>query len=300
MRTTPFESTARGREIGYFLRQLRETTTDLSTIKMADKLAWPKSKLSRVELGKFRTSDVDVATYLASFGQVVREDFKRMLQLAREPETDYWVRPHRPDMPQELRSLIVAETTASSIASYHPLTVPGLLQTEQYMRELFKWSTKFSPEEIELRVQARLARQKLLRGLHGPECTFFIHERALNMVVGSPGLMNEQLLHLVFADSLPRCSIRVVLDEAGPMGALGPMFGYMRYAEHPPAVYTETHVATLFLEKREDLASYREVLAVLARYALKEAQSRGWIAHRASTFDRVEASTLCPPANGPD
>lgn len=229
---------------------------------------------------------------------MTRPDYERLLILAKEPQTNYWVRPHGPELPTELRSLIVQESLASGIASYEPLVIPGLLQSEQYIRALFRWGSTRPDDEIELRVQARLARQGLLNRQQGPRCVFFLQEHALRTVMGDSQVMSEQILHLVLAASGQKCSIRVVLDSAGPFGAWGGSFRVMNYSDHSPLAYPEGLVAGMFLEKPEDVARYRHFLARLGNAALDRGQSRSWLAKLANAYDRPEA-TSCPPTTGP-
>lgn len=88
---------------------------------------------------------MDVAVYLVSCGLVVRSELERLVNLAREADSRYWLRPLSPDLPDQLRSLVIQETSARAITCYEPLVVPGLLQTEEYMRELFRWPTQLPP-----------------------------------------------------------------------------------------------------------------------------------------------------------
>lgn len=139
-----------------------------------------------------------------------------------------------------------------------------------------------------MRVQARRARQELLRRPRPPRFAFFVHEEALRSTVGEPRVMNEQLLHLVFASDRQQCVVRVVPSAAGPCGAFGGSFRLMQYAEHPPVVYCDTQAAGVFFEDPEDVALYRRILAKLADVALSGGQSREWLVHRASEHDRAE------------
>ncbi|GAB3482912.1 helix-turn-helix domain-containing protein [Amycolatopsis cihanbeyliensis] len=282
------DSTARARELGAELRRIRQRS-GLSGHDLARTLGWSPSKVSRMESGQRGASEVDVAVYLVSCGLVVRSELNRLVTLAREADSRYWLRPHSRELPEELRSLILQEGTANAITSYDPLIVPGLLQTEQYIRELFRWGSNRPPEDIELRVDARLARQHVLKRARSPWCKFFLHERALRAVVGGPEVMHEQLVSLLLVDSWPRCSIRVVPDAAGPYGIVGGAFKVMGYAEHPPVTYVDSWAAGLFLEEPEDVAMYREILARLDRDALDAGQSREWLAWLASEYDQMEA-----------
>ncbi|WP_396122756.1 Scr1 family TA system antitoxin-like transcriptional regulator [Actinokineospora sp. UTMC 2448] len=48
------------------------------------------------------------------------------------PWDGYWVQANAESMPDELRALILLETTATQIDSYQPHLIPGLAQTEPY------------------------------------------------------------------------------------------------------------------------------------------------------------------------
>jgi hypothetical protein len=296
--TARHDSTARAREVGFELKQRRDEA-GLTGRELSRMLEWPHGKISFIENGRRLPSPPDVAAYVVSCGPPEPESYRRLLALAKEPDTEYWVRPHSPELPTELRSLIIQESLAKSIATYEPLVIPGLLQSEQYIRALFRFGSTRPADEIELRVQARLARQGLLHRRLPPECAFYLQERALRTTVGDALVMNEQLLHLVLAASERRCAIRVVPDSAGPFSALTGAFRVMDYAEHPPTAYTETLTSGTFLDQPQDIALYRDLLSRLDRAALSRGQSRAWLASLASAYDQVEAATPCPPAKHP-
>jgi hypothetical protein len=240
-----------------------------------------------------------VTAYLASCGPLVQSEYERLLELAATADSEHWVRPHGPELPTELRSLILQESNAASIMTYEPLVIPGLLQTEGYMRALFEWCSRRPANEIELRIQARLVRQELLARQRPPTCTFYLQEHALRTTMGSSQVMSEQLLHLVLATSQYRCTIRVVLDSAGPFSAWGGAFRVMDYADNQPLAYTEGVAAGMFLEKPEDIARYRDFLSRLDIAALNPGQSRAWLATLADAYDRLEAGAPCPPESAP-
>jgi transcriptional regulator with XRE-family HTH domain len=291
-------STARARELGLDLRHSRERAK-LNGRQLSERPGWTHGKLSYIENGRRPPSDLEVTAYLASCGPLVKPEYERMLELAAEADSEHWVRPHGPELPTELRSLILQESTASVISEYEPLVIPGLLQTETYMRALFRWCSRRPVDEIELRIQARLTRQLLLSQQRPPKCTFFLQEHALRTTMGDSRVMNEQLLHLVLASSQHRCTIRVALDSAGPFSAWGGAFRVMEYADNQPLAYTEGMAAGLFLEKPEDIARYCDFLIRLDKSALNPGQSRAWLADLADAYDQLEAGAPCPPESAP-
>ncbi|MEC3975118.1 helix-turn-helix domain-containing protein [Amycolatopsis sp. H20-H5] len=288
------KSTVRSREMGAELR-LRRTKARISGEELTRRLDWPIGKVSYAENGIRPLRELEVAEYLVSCGPVVREDYERLLALSEVPDHGYWVRPHNLDQPVELRSLIVQENIASDIGHYEPLVIPGLLQSESYIRALFHWGSNRPENEIEPRVQARLARQALLDKQLPPGTTFFLQESALRTVVGSPQVMHEQMLLLMMTASQRHCSIRVVRDSAGPFTVFG-AFRIMDYVDdHPSVAYTEGFTTGLFIDDATDVARYRRILNRLDSAALSEAQSRTWLAKFASAYDRAEPIPSCPP-----
>ena len=279
------ESSARSRELGAELakrrKKARYTTSDL-----ARQLGWSASKVSRMESGERGQSEVDVAVYLAFCG-VLREDLDVLLAMARETDDGTWLQPHGERLPDELRTLVFQETTATIIHSLELNRVPGLFQTEAYARALLR-AGLVAEDGIEARVRARMDRQGLLRRLDPPTLDFFIHEQGLRLPVGSRAVVHEQMLQLVFLTSRPQTRIRVVPIAAGPHPGLAGPFMLMRYAQHAPLVYVENQTTSLFLETWEHVETYRKILAGLAEMALDDGQSREFFATLASEYDQPE------------
>ncbi|SFB45743.1 Helix-turn-helix domain-containing protein [Amycolatopsis marina] len=280
------ESTARARELGAELRRIREKS-GLTGYELGRLLGWSASKISRMESGKRGLPEVDVAIFLARCA-APRTELDRILHLARESDEAYRLQGHGERLPDELRSLIELETTADVIVDYEPGLVPGLLQTEPYIRALLDWGRPERDAGFELRVRARRARQRLVYRQWPPVLGFFVHEHALRASVGGPRVMFEQLLHLLAVAARPRCEIRVVQADAAPVGLFGGSFRLMRFTGHRPVAYAQTHAASVFLEEPEQIRVYRELLDQIAETALNGEQSREWLAMLASEYDRVE------------
>ncbi|MEV4051433.1 helix-turn-helix transcriptional regulator [Amycolatopsis sp. NPDC049688] len=283
------DSSAISREIGDELKRFR-VGAGLLASDLADMLGCSASKVSRMESGVRGYSELDVTMYLATC-RASREDVVRVLDLVREQADGYRIRPHREQLPDELRSLIVAETQATEIIEFEPQILPGILQIEEYARAVFRWFGLRDETGIDVRVQARLSRQKLLRRRDPPRFTFYIQEAALRAKVANDQAMHEQILHLLLTSSFEHCVIRVVPETACPAGVLGVGFRIMRYNEAPVMAYVENQTASLFLEDPADLEIYRHVLKRLAGHALDGGQSREWLAALASEYDRAKDET---------
>ncbi|QWF80086.1 helix-turn-helix domain-containing protein [Amycolatopsis sp. CA-230715] len=279
-------SSAHKREIGEALRDARERA-NLTAAQLAGRLDCSASKVSRMESGHRGVAELDLTMFLANCG-TPRKEVVELLEVLRESDDGYRLRPHQERLPDELRSLIAQENLATSIIDFEPGVVPGLLQIEDYARAVFQWAGLFDEPGIELRVRARMARQQLLRRRDAPGFTFYLPEQVLRAQVVPVEFLHDQVMHLLRISSFDRCTIRVIPENACPGGVLGGAFRLLRFAEHRPVVYVENQTTSLFLEKPEDLDVYRQRLSRVAGFALDGGESREWLARLASEYHRAK------------
>lgn len=284
---TDLISTARRRELGAELRRLRERT-GINGHDMATRLEWTPTMISRVETGKRAVTQFEVLKYTTVCG-VDAITQATLMDLAIEPD-DYRIKSHAGKLPDELQALIFHESTASAIDIYEPVYIPGITQTEDYMRVLFEAADLIDPADIESHVKTRLGRRSVLTRYNPAQCTLFVHENALRMQFGGPQVMYEQMLHLVFASSRPQCSIRVVPASAGPNGMAAGSFHIFSYPEGTPVICLQHETTCEFLESRKDLMRYRAVLNRVANVALSDAESRSFIADMAGRYEQQGAA----------
>lgn len=210
------------------------------------------------------------------------------LRLQAELKLGYWVNSHNQCLPDSGRSLIYHETTAAASTSYEPQVIPGLLQTEGYIRALT--AERWPDWNIDLAVRIRTDRQEIMHRWSPAQFTFFIHEHALRLVVGDPVVMHEQLIALVLLDALPHITIRVLPASTGLHSLFGGAFRLLEYTQHPPLVYLDGYAgAGLFLEDQDYVDSYRQLIPTMADVALNGGQSREFFADLANEYDRGSA-----------
>lgn len=280
------ESTARTRELGADLRNAREKA-GISGIDMAVRMGWSASKVSRLELGRRGTNRTDVGIYAAYCG-VVRPELDRLLALADEKDDEFWLQPTSAAKAEELRSLLRMEQTASSLQYYESMVIPGLLQTEDYARALFREAGLIPEAAIEPYVRLRMARRGLLDQQNGPEVLFFIREHALRTLVGGAAVMHEQYLHLLLTMTQELCKIRILPISAGARAGLCTPFIFAQYTDDSPVVCVEHPTASLFLEGRNNVPTYRALLRSLHEHSLDEGESRSLLATLADSHDQRE------------
>jgi transcriptional regulator with XRE-family HTH domain len=254
-------STAYSRDLGDELRRLRETCTDLKGHEVAARLGWDPSTVSTIEHGKARPSEIDLIQFVTMCGKDIDffEDFKRRYRNAFE---EYIVQ-----VPDNVRTLAMAEATAKTMLNYDTLTVPGLTQTERYADALYRVAGIAVEERIPTLVRARMDRQAVLRRHDRPTCLFYIHELALRQQVGDAQTMEDQYLQLLFYAHIVRIvPADVIVNSAGVR--------LWEYEKAMPIAYSETDLTQVFVQDRGAIARTRLIFDRLAEVALDEEQSR--------------------------
>lgn len=276
------KSTVRTREMGIELKTQREAK-HLSLREVARRAHWSASKVSGWENGR-RISPVDAAIYLAHCGTDAPER-SRLLELTRPPSELYWVRPYYDKLVDPMKSLIIQENLATKVISNSPTALPGMLQTEDYVRTIYEMSGRYTTDRLQLLIQARLDRQRLLQRRNPPHCVYFVYEHTLRSILRDPALMHEQLQYLVLATNLPHCTIRVVPASAPPYHLIGSRFTIMEFDDHPPVAYEETFAAGLFIDERVAVEAFYVLRTRLEQIALSERESRDLLVRLAEEFD---------------
>jgi transcriptional regulator with XRE-family HTH domain len=123
----------------------------------------------------------------------------------------------------QFRTYADAEQHASVIRMANPLLVPGLLQTEGYIRAVHEaWRAVDGNPKIDADVAARLERQSILDRELPPSLGVVIDESVLYRPVGGATVMHDQLVHLLEMSERPRVSVQVLPSDVGAhVGLLG-------------------------------------------------------------------------------
>lgn len=146
------------------------------------------------------------------------------------------------------------EAVAKRLRWYEPNLVPGLLQTEEYARAVFRTRFGISEEEIEAQVAARLKRQEVLRREVPPPLWMIIDEWVLRRPVGGPPVMLEQVNRLIEVAGQPNVVIEVIRSSAGAhTGLNGGGFAIADFQDAPSLGYQEGQVRGVPVTNPKDL-----------------------------------------------
>jgi transcriptional regulator with XRE-family HTH domain len=262
---TKYWSTVRSRDLGYALRSAMEQA-GLSGKESAILLGWSESRVSRLLTGNLSATEVEVAVMAAVFG-VTGVERDRLLRLVREQTLSRW------DHPEQLRALAHHQNEAIRITEFAALTVPPLVQTEDYARSVLLRSVMIQPSVAEDLVSDRMADQGALAGDQAPPYVAYVHEGALRLPVGGPQIMSAQLQHLLRLDTRVNVSVRVIPMSVGAHSGLAGSCCLMEFAKYDPVVFVGQETAGYFLEEPDDVTVYAKVMSSLAAVALGEQES---------------------------
>lgn len=268
--------TARQRELGARLRGLRNDH-NMTVEEIAEKLLCSATKISRLETGARRPSLRDVRD-LCGVYELDESTSAELMSLAREARTAGWWAQYD-DL--NLDPLIGLEEEAARITCYSMHYMPGLLQTEDYAQGIIKIvAPRMDPHVVQQRVEARLRRQQLLERDSRPQYHVLLDETVIRRGVGEPPLIAAQLdrvLETVHAGSV---TIQIIPFSAGAYATADGYFVLLEFesTELWPVVYIEGLSGNQYLDRKADIARYREVIDYLRARALNPQESAALIA----------------------
>jgi transcriptional regulator with XRE-family HTH domain len=259
--------TVRLRRLGHEMRRLREAAGK-SIHETSAELEWSTSKISRLENGLTKRPDVqNIRVLCAAYGVEDPDLIENLVKLARDArQRGWWTR-----YQDIFRSTYVGlEAEASAISTFELALIPGLLQTDDYMREIMRACMVRDPEEMERRIEARLERQALLTRPNPPRLWAIIDESAIRRPVGSLDVHKRQLRKLVETESMENVKVQILPFSAGAHIGMGGSFVILDFPEagDRSVVYQETATDCLYLEEQDNIDHYQLMFKHLGASAL--------------------------------
>ena len=249
-----YSPTVRRRRLSSALRQLRRES-GLTAEEVARKLGWDPSKISRIENGDWKLPRLADIEHLCHVYNAPPKTTAALLTLAKQARERGWWEQFRDVLGGALPGL---EAEATTIWTYQPLLIPGLLQIPDYTRALCR-ASMMDEAETERRVQARQARQQILDRPNPPLLWAVLDEASLRKLVGGRQVMAAQVAHLLEMSARDNITLQVLRDEVGAHAAMSGPIVVMMYEHDPTIVYLEhAGPSDLFLELPEEVRAYTE------------------------------------------
>jgi len=255
----------RRRELGVLLRALR-TEKGLTVEQVAERLLCSPSKVSRMETGHGLATPRDIRDLCDLYEVADAAERERLTILAREGKRRAWWQSY--DL--AYANYVGLEAEAVAISAFQSSVVHGLLHTADYARANHESSIpRFDPEQIDLQIEAKLTRQRVLTQANPPRFAVVLDEAALHRRVGGPQVMAAQLTKILDVSALPNVMVQVLPFELGAHPALESNFTILRLPDPTPGVvYVEGMIGSIHLQRAEDLGRYHDIFGKLQSMAL--------------------------------
>ncbi|MEU2586268.1 helix-turn-helix transcriptional regulator [Streptomyces avermitilis] len=250
------ESSDSMKTFGGFVQGLREHA-GLSREEFGARVHLSKHSVASIELER-RLADerfVELAEGALGDTGALRRAFRFM---ARQPGFAAW-----------FRLWAQLEKQAVTLDTYECRLIPGLLQPESYVREVYENAVPpLTDEELELQVAARMERQLLLRERPNTSFSFVIEESILRQELGGPDVTCCLLDHLTECAGLRNVVLQIMplrrwrhASLAGPLQLLEAPDG-RRFA------YVEGHMNGWLITEAKEVAVLHQRYARLRSQAL--------------------------------
>jgi len=242
---------------------------DMSLDKACVLLDKTRSSLQRLEAGETRLDVHLVRSMMDVYDQFVPDLIDRTRD-ALKP--GWWVSYGIKDM-----GYVDVETEAAVVRELTLLHLPGLLQTENYMRALFEvHQLKRSKTELANQIAVRKIRQERLTAEKNPlQLVALVDEAALRQTLGGPKVMREQLEHLISMSQLPTVTLQVLPTDMGGHGGISGSFIVLEFPDPTDfdLLYVSYPTGSTHIEEIDEVSRARLLFDHLSSRALSPTDS---------------------------
>ncbi|MDT0453430.1 helix-turn-helix domain-containing protein [Streptomyces hesseae] len=242
------------RMFGVVLQAVRRRA-GVSREQLAEAAKYSVDMICSVEQGRRQPSIklIDAAEELCDGGGLLREAAKHIVQNK---------------FPDWFEAYERYEAECAQLGIYENHVIPGLFQTEDYARAVFRSSRPILDEEqIEERVAARMERQRLLERNPIPVISAVIEQVTLERWIGGKEVMRGQLRHLLQVAERRNVDLQVMPTKREThVGLAGPMY----------LVETQDEQRLVYFEGQKGSVLHsgsKEVSALNMRYAILRSQA---------------------------
>ncbi|MFD8998880.1 helix-turn-helix domain-containing protein [Streptomyces abikoensis] len=269
--------TARQLRLGSELRKMRERA-GLTSTEAGRLLGTNQTQISNIESSRFGVSADRVRALARNYECSNQALIDALVAMANDRKRGWWEE-YREHLPAGLIDLTELEHHAVALRVAQVINIPGLLQTIDYARAIFRQAVPpLLPHDIEFRVSHRIKRQAILYRDNPPPYTAIIHEAALRMEFGGVETAAAQLNHLIAMSERDNVTIVVVPFAGTSFPSSGHGVDYL-YGPVPQldTVHLDVAQGGAQIDAAAKLEKYRIVLDRMQEVALPPAASRDLI-----------------------
>jgi transcriptional regulator with XRE-family HTH domain len=204
------------RRVRLALREARDAK-NLTQSDVAEAMEWSLSKVIRIEGGEVSISPNDLRPLLSYLGIRDRATVDSLVadaKISRTRQKRFWWQDERfrEHLTPGTQRLLEFEQEAVAIRYFYVFLPPGPLQTRRYAEAVVRqWSDVLSPEDMQVRVEARMRRrQAILDRPNPPKLSVILDESLVLRPYGGPAVLLDQLTDLHRLASEGRVNLRIV------------------------------------------------------------------------------------------
>ncbi len=257
--------------------------------QVATALRWSSSKVIRIEAGQVGLAWTDLQALVRQY-ELPDDEAEEIFEIAKQSWGKAWYDNYENLLSAGFRQYLGYEWSAARLRQFHPLVIPGLLQTEEYALSVLIHGNGYSPAEAALRWEARKERQKVHELPTPPRMEFVVDEAAVRRQVGGEDVMRRQLDTLLDLARHPHLTIQIVPFTAGSY--LGQKGEFTLIELDSPdlsnyVVHLESQGEATLLDDQSNAGAFLDTFADLQRAATHPDQL-------AAALETVRASGFTP------
>lgn len=264
------------RRVRLALRRAR-MAKQLTQGQVAEAMEWSLSKVMRIEKGDVSISGTDLRVLLDFLDVHDPGEVRQLLADARTSRTERWSSEpaYRDHLTPALSALLQFESEARAIRHYHPVVIPGILQTADYARAILSNYEELDEETVRVRVESRQRRREdVLYRNDPPDYLAVIDQSTLLREVGGPEVTGRQLLELVRTMRETGVLVRIIPFARGvSIALLGPFAVFDLSDEQNAILYRESYLRDEIISTPREIKRHRDMFERLWPLALDDKES---------------------------
>lgn len=252
------------RTFGAVVQALREHA-GLSRVEFGERVRFSKHTVASVELGRRMPDEAFVERAEEATGNTgaLRNSAKHLTR-------------GKPGLAAWFRRWAYLEMRAVSLCTYECRLVPGLLQSESYVRAVFDNSIPLlTDEQLAAQASARLERQKMLYERPHVPFSFIVEESVLRRRLGGVEVMREQIDHILRLSLLRNVTFQVVPLDAEVHACLDGPLQLLETPDGRRLAYSEGQQNGRLITDQKEVHLLNQRYATLRSQALNPIDSRG-------------------------
>lgn len=268
------------RQLGLALRRLRDNAGKTQQ-QAAEAVGKVRTRIVQLEDGTATASQEDLAKLLDFYG-ITGDERRTVLELGAHARTRQKKRVHVDHLPDSYQRFADLEASASEIDCFETGIIPGLLQSESYLRAILAESEGvwWEQEAVEGRDRLMFREQRQHRILESGDrriLRFVVTEDTLRANLGEPDIMRDQLRHLLaLLRSHRDLTIRVLRNDVAGNPSRGRGFWIFRFGDRAtPVGFTESPPGpSTYYDEDAVTAAMRRAFYRIWELALSRQESR--------------------------